>query len=88
MLLNCLYINLQKNDLVQWTKSSTINWSSRFEKYYPEMTKNVFIFQAFIRDTEHVDSLSASHEAFLSNDDLGVWSSSLNVYLFAFHERQ
>ncbi|KAK2560477.1 Spectrin beta chain [Acropora cervicornis] len=28
--------------------------------------------QAFIRDTEHVDSLSASHEAFLSNDDLGT----------------
>lgn len=32
-----------------------------------------FLFlQAFIRDAEHVDSLSASHEAFLSNDDLGV----------------
>ncbi|KAJ7373044.1 hypothetical protein OS493_014188 [Desmophyllum pertusum] len=27
---------------------------------------------AFIRDAEHVDSLSASHEAFLSNDDLGT----------------
>ena len=32
-----------------------------------------FLFlQAFIRDAEYVDSLSASHEAFLSNDDLGV----------------
>ena len=30
------------------------------------------VFQAFIRDAEYVDSLSASHEAFLSNDDLGV----------------
>ena len=30
------------------------------------------VLQAFIRDAEHVDSLSASHEAFLSNDDLGV----------------
>ncbi|XP_068689103.1 spectrin beta chain-like isoform X1 [Montipora foliosa] len=28
--------------------------------------------QAFIRDTQHIDSLSASHEAFLSNDDLGT----------------
>ena len=36
------------------------------------LRKIVFIFQAFIRDAEHVDSLSASHEAFLSNDDLGV----------------
>ena len=32
----------------------------------------VVILQAFIRDAEHVDSLSASHEAFLSNEDLGV----------------
>lgn len=33
----------------------------------------IFSFlQAFIRDAEYVDSLSASHEAFLSNDDLGV----------------
>ena len=30
------------------------------------------VLQAFIRDAEYVDSLSASHEAFLSNDDLGV----------------
>lgn len=44
---------------------------------YEKLTKNSCIFffsflQAFIRDAEHVDSLSASHEAFLSNDDLGV----------------
>ena len=36
------------------------------------LRKTVFILQAFIRDAEHVDSLSASHEAFLSNDNLGV----------------
>ena len=33
------------------------------------------VLQAFIRDAEYVDSLSASHEAFLSNDDLGVFTN-------------
>jgi len=32
------------------------------------------VLQAFIRDAEYVDSLSASHEAFLSNDDRGVYT--------------
>jgi len=35
------------------------------------------VLQAFIRDAEYVDSLSASHEAFLSNDDLGVLTDLL-----------
>ena len=35
------------------------------------------VLQAFIRDAEYVDSLSASHEAFLSNDDLGVFTNLL-----------
>ena len=37
----------------------------------------VVVLQAFIRDAEYVDSLSASHEAFLSNDDLGVFTNLL-----------
>ena len=35
------------------------------------------VLQAFIRDAEYVDSLSASHEAFLSNEDLGVHNNLL-----------
>ena len=39
----------------------------------------VVVLQAFIRDAEYVDSLSASHEAFLSNDDLGVFTNLLSL---------
>lgn len=35
------------------------------------------VLQAFIRDAEYIDSLSASHEAFLSNDELGVFTNLL-----------
>ena len=37
------------------------------------------VLQAFIRDAEYVDSLSASHEAFLSNEDLGVFTNLLRL---------
>ena len=43
------------------------------------------VLQAFIRDAEHVDSLSASHEAFLSNEDLGVLTHLLCLSFKQYH---
>ena len=40
-----------------------------FEQYYFRIT---LLLQAFLREADQIDSVTASHEAFLEFDDLGV----------------
>ena len=69
-----------KRPMMHWSlmKHQNINPRHNFVSLLAWRVIPLFVvLQAFIRDAEYVDSLSASHEAFLSNDDLGVFTNLL-----------